>query len=207
MTTKEAAGKLGISFQMVGLYARRIGIEPVKRFKAGDGGFKGLQQYLAFDFTEADLEAIRKERKKVLAGAHAKRAVVGKKNCAQFRPERHVSKGHLDRQNRIRQHSALLREDKDHWGKVRAYGIGPVVVLDDSVSSPLPGGPQMFQVQWNAFYPATELADDDRDLTKWRKATFIEADVERNDELVSLSEWASGRTAYEAWLWHERMRA
>jgi len=62
------------------------------------------------------------------------------------------------------QHKALMREDRDYYGKVQAFAIEPKTV--ENLSSELPGGPEFRTLQWIPFY-LSEKPNPDQNLSVW----------------------------------------
>lgn len=66
--------------------------------------------------------------------------------------------------NRRKQHTALMREETDYYGRVVAWEMGPAVCVD--ASSDIPGGPETCTMQWLPFYPSTK-PNESLDLSVW----------------------------------------
>jgi hypothetical protein len=62
------------------------------------------------------------------------------------------------------QHGALMREERDYYGRVAAFTIEPTASEDPELSSET--GPQYKTLQWRPFYPATEN-NPKLDLSVW----------------------------------------
>jgi hypothetical protein len=150
MTKEEAAEELGLSVPSVQRYARLCGIKPVPV-----EGARRKRSYSAFVFTGEDIDRMR-------AFHRGKLESTAKKRAARMREPARVEANRkvLARQNRLSQHRALLREEKDHFRQVVAYHIGPVVTEDPELTSTVPGGPQFAMIQWSGFYPPETLDHD-----------------------------------------------
>lgn len=87
--------------------------------------------------------------------------------------------------SRQSQHGALMREEKDYFGKVTAFEIVPVAVQDPELSSET--GPQTKTLQWRPFYPSTE-PNKDLDLSVWyvsdhRQHLSLDSMIEDGDQI------------------------